>query len=426
MRRRMRHATAFVLAVLLTATACSDDTASDAGPSSTASTGGSDGGSGGAGGSGGSTGPGGMGGLGAGGGGGSGPCALGTTWEVIDDFTDSGVGPAQAGSVAADSEGNLYVAGTAGAQGMERWLVRKSSDGGAGWITVMDVAQGSGAGLALDGAVVYAAGAQSFAGVAHRMLRRSADGGATWEVLDDFSYDPQLDSYGGSVAVDSGTIYTLGQSGSLTGARTVLRKSTDAGTSWTTTLDQQLAPNKVCVPRGLAMAPNGDVYVGTRCVDAGDVPHWLVLRGAEGEQWTVADDIASAQGWNIFVGDAIYTAGTVNPAMQPSWVVRRAGDGRAFTSIHDLAGGRGGSVYVDGAGVIVITGGLEASPMPQVVTRRSDDGGASWQQIDDWAYGAGVYAGDTNADPEGNLYQPGLGFDPNGITHWLVRKMACR
>jgi hypothetical protein len=422
----MRQPTTFVLASLLVLCACSDDSSSDT-TTSAAST--SSGPTGGAGGSGGAMdGGGGSGGTGATGGGGSGGgvCALGTSWAVIDDFTDGGLGPAQAGSVAADAAGHLYVAGMAGAQGMERWIIRKSSDGGTSWVTVLDVPQGNGGGMAFDGDVIYAAGSQTESGYAHRVVRRSSDGGVSWEILDDFVYESGFDSYSGSVVLDAaGNIYVLGQGDSSTGVHTVLRKSDDGGATWTTTLDQQLAPNKVCVPRGLATTPGGDVFVGTRCVDAGDVPHWLVLRGPLGEQWTVVDDLANAQGWNIFVADAVYTTGTQN-ITEPHWLVRRADLGdQAFTTIHDLADARALTVYRDGAGALTITGSAGTPPTPQVTTRRSDDDGASWQQIDEWVYGAGVYAGNTHADAEGNLFQSGTGFDPQGVTHGLVRKMAC-
>jgi hypothetical protein len=107
--------------------------------------------------------------------------------------------------------------------------------------------------------------------------------------------------------------------------------------------------------------------------------------------------------------------------------VRRAAlDGTGFTTIHDSADGGGRGVYEDGEGTLFTTGVLTASPVPHTVTRRSTDAGVSWEQIDEYSYVAGIYAGALSADEQGNVFQSGIGIDQDGVYHWVVRKLACR
>jgi hypothetical protein len=62
------------------------------------------------------------------------------TWVNVDDWPD---GPAQSAAVdaAVDPVGNIYVAGYRGVNGTNpsSWTVRRSSDGGTNWITLLDV-----------------------------------------------------------------------------------------------------------------------------------------------------------------------------------------------------------------------------------------------------------------------------------------------
>jgi hypothetical protein len=119
--------TSFALVSTLTlCVGCGSDSESDGGGSK-----GGTGGSGGAAGSGGSAG--GTGGSSGSGTGGSGPCTLGTTWEVVDDYSFASPEPTFGVGITADSAGNVYVAAL-GKQGTMTGIVRKSTNRQSGTI----------------------------------------------------------------------------------------------------------------------------------------------------------------------------------------------------------------------------------------------------------------------------------------------------
>lgn len=181
----------------------------------------------------------------------------GTTWTTIQDFVygyESTRGKPErcsrcydsvANSVALDSTGNIYVAGSGvDGFGKDHWIIRKSKNGGSQWDQISDfhfVPKGEAEAFDMKidptGAIyVIGFGNGEIGGHlgGHWLVRKSSDGGTTWETIDDFSYDFGNWSIGKALLVDKrGHFYATGfglDSNNL--SHWLMRKSKDGGTSW--------------------------------------------------------------------------------------------------------------------------------------------------------------------------------------------------
>ena len=66
------------------------------------------------------------------------------------------------------------------------------------------------------------------------------------------------------------------------------------------------------------------------------------------------------------------------------------------------------------------------SQIKRWLVRRSQDGGGSWETVDDFRLsGWGAVARDIARDSRGSLYVIGDAVDETQARNWLVRKMAC-
>lgn len=169
----------------------------------------------------------------------------GKTWATVDDYA-YGMGANSGSAITVDLKGNIYAFGEgAGVNGLSTWFTRKSSDHGATWATVDDyVYPGSvsatpyGAGVDLAGNVYSVGGTRDSAGVQHYLVRKSSDGGATWSTVDDVTYgvSPTVTPAYGFAADSIGGIYTVGEARDTTtnALHWITRKSTDGGATWKT------------------------------------------------------------------------------------------------------------------------------------------------------------------------------------------------
>ncbi len=116
----------------------------------------------------------------------------GASWSNVDTFQYSSGIPSYAQGIGADAHGNLYVVGYANVttkkgstyQTTHHWLVRKSSNGGASWSTVEDFAGGQPGAFAADSnGNLFVAGIASTAWT----VRESLAGSGTWQTVDTFN-----------------------------------------------------------------------------------------------------------------------------------------------------------------------------------------------------------------------------------------------
>jgi hypothetical protein len=262
--------------------------------------------------------------------------------------------------LAADAAGNVFSAGvqrsTVTAKRttttVDYWTVRKQS-GGSGLFQTVDSFSDPTSNTALANGVsvidtgpaagVYVVGQYGTGYTSRWMVRRSTDGGATWATVDSFQLDPvnNARAYATAVAGDAvGNVYAVGVSDKFLGGRTVdgnfqaywtVRKSVGGGSgTWNTvdtyrpsSLDSRLRPR----PTDVAAAPNdGGVYVvGT---DDGNMRHG-VLRSNTGAGWvteefhTVPGQSSEARRVVVDPAGNVFAAGVASDAGAPShWLVR--------------------------------------------------------------------------------------------------------
>jgi hypothetical protein len=339
---------------------------------------------------------------------------------VVDDYVRSAGEPSNISSITADSNGNVYAVGLA-RQGTFGGIVRKSSDGGRTWTLAS-----WGTGIPNDAAADDAGNVYVIAGDNGRVLRKSSDGGMTWVDLDRIP----LTSSGtdpcntGFVATGMRDIIVIGASCDSTGW--IIRRSVDAGRTFQPAFTFQLAAGKTARLQDVAVM-EGDAYAIGTAVDSADATHWIVARGAGAisDQYALAaGQIANGRG---FGGKArLLATGSASDGQTTFGVVRRKEPAPGGWTTIDRFPTRALDVEQVGEQIIV-AGTVDQAGVERVLTRRSDDGGATFRALDDYAYAAGRFSGSgaLTSDPRGNVYAAIVAADASGVNHWVVRKLAC-
>ena len=316
----------------------------------------------------------------------------GSTWfGPVDDYN---YGPNYEtdydGGMVADSAGNLYVAGATYYDG--HWLVRRSTDGGVTWSLVEDFFPGGfetqPSGITADAAGnVYVAGTvDNGTSAPLRWTVRKGVGGTSFSTVDTFSTTGPSQAQG-IYAHPTAGIFAVG-SATIPGTKSfwyttawVVRRSTDAGSTWSTVDTFQLQSSAEAAAQGVGADALGNLYVvGRARVPSGKgakatfYNHWIVRKSANGgSSWSTVDTYQLSASGNSqatsFVADSkgnLYVAGRYNTTDwgPNSWIVREnpggtgswstvdnyqyvsAGDAQPFA----MAANASGNVFVGGAG----------------------------------------------------------------------------
>jgi hypothetical protein len=225
----------------------------------------------------------------------------GATWNTVSNYNlAAGPFDASAHAITTDSAGNIYAAGQAyDASNISHWIVRKSTDGGTTWNTVNNYqlsnsSEASANAIGIDGGGnIYAAG-QAYDSylVYHWIVRKSTDGGTTWNTVSDYQRYTNFDSVATALGVDAhGNIYAAGYTTNASGIPSwVVRKSSDGGATWTTVNLYSDHANSSAVT-ALGADSLGNIYVVGYSYDASNTQHWIVRKSANaGGSWTTIDD----------------------------------------------------------------------------------------------------------------------------------------
>ena len=191
-------------------------------------------------------GSGGVGGMGSGGGGSGGsagtPCALGSTWSLVDDFVFSSGEPSNPGSDRGGPPGRAL----RGRRREEGHLPRAASQerrtAARRWTSLdavdpADMWPIGASGIVVDPCgVVYLIGAARPAPVSGRLalVRKSDDGGTSFTTLDAVPYDDGPCNTGSIARASSGALYAAG---SCDATGWIVRRGDDDGASWSTVFD---------------------------------------------------------------------------------------------------------------------------------------------------------------------------------------------
>ncbi len=385
------------------------------------------------------------------------------TWQTVDDFQYTAGKGAVALGAGLDTQGNLYTAGWADdAANIQHALVMRSSDQGVTWTTIEDFNYRPGTNtcfyaFGVDPAQnLYAVGLATMGSLDHWIVRKSADHGATWTTADDFVPDSGVSdgrNWASGVAVDgAGNVYVVGMAHQRVGKSSypyqfwVVRKSSNAGATWTT-VDQYGYPNAPeSVANAVLATPAGLFVCGLSVATSGRGPQWVVRKSANaGTTWTTVDNFYSSTAYNspsALTADAagnVYVGGFSDDSAAGSyghfWLVRKGTNGGASWQTVDafryfpypttFAANEALAMGTDALGNVYAVGlGTDASKVGHWVSRATANGGASWVTVDDFEYlsGKSSIPHCFGLDAVGNVYVGGLGRDSASVPHWLVRK----
>jgi hypothetical protein len=321
------------------------------------------------------------------------------------------------------------------------------------WTTVIDyqLAAGKstdGLGLAVDslGDVFSSGYGYDAAGATHGLVLATDSTESTWLLSDDTNPSSSQDnSVVFGVAVDpQANVYSAGwltppcsSRKSCPGQYWYVRKSSNAGQTWSTVDLFQYAAGQTAVAYGSASDNSGNLFVAGLANDAKRVGHWVVRRTANGgANWVVVDDLPWATPSQMSVMSFVPTVGTfavgslyVNGVNV--WLARRTLDGGqtwASADTYQLISGQEAyarGVSSDSQGNIYVVGyAHNASGIAVWIVRGSGDGGATWTTVDTFSYVAAKasVAHAIGTDSLGRVVVAGAVQDAQGTSHWLVRR----
>jgi hypothetical protein len=328
------------------------------------------------------------------------------------------------------------------------------------WQTVLDYQFAAGQdsyghAIAADasGDVFSAGNGNDASGIVHGITLKTDTTLGPWYFSNDTNPDPtQYNSYIWDFGIDAGqNLYSIGQlTPNSTGiAYWNVRKSSDSGLHWSNAGDPyQYATGQWIDATGFAADDSGNIYVAgwsraQTIVGSGKhtttqtTIHWLVRKSADGGQtWTLVDDVtgASAAGAGFVPGAGVFVVGAPY-ASSSSWMVRRSLDagatwstvGSPFAGAAKAVGSDSqGNIYVVGSQSITITTKtqpLTTSSYSVWVTRKSSDGGNTWQTVDALTYAPNQTSAAIGIghDSAGNVVVVGGASDAQGKRHWIVR-----
>ena len=373
----------------------------------------------------------------------------GTSWTLVDDYAHPGSTQSECTSMIEQSDGSLLATGQAYlASGNRAWVTRKSTDGGATWVSNFSYTSPSyvytlSTGLFVDGTSTYLTGFGSHAtGFAQHgyIILKSTNQGGTWalhsNIEDPYSLATAYagDRYTADKAVVVGESVISGGSFAW-----LSRRSVDNGQTWSTVDSYQLSAGYAARAQAVGSA-NGSIIVVGSSLDAGSISHWIVRKSSDsGASWTTVDDYSLvAGGWAYATGVAfkdadIYVVGVAYDAANLGhFLIRKSSDGGASWSIaldylYDPAKSSFG-LAVSNCGGTMFAGGTGTDNTwlyHGVVLKEASNG--TWAAVDDFQLntnqGSEIMAMSCNST--GLIATAGYGYDPTGSFYqWFTRKSS--
>lgn len=387
------------------------------------------------------------------------PCsATIPAWETVDDFVVSGLGPVTtiSNGLAVASDNNVFavVYHTRGTGPQSLWLVRKGANGGATWSTVDSFGYSTsifGANSTsiwidpLSRLFVQGVGFDA-ADIRRWLIRISSDGGSTWSTLNDYTYNasyPTFPAFNQTAPMidNDGHWLVLGQGDDATSTHWLTRKSTDEGATWSVIFDYQYAAGFPSSPRSQTKDEQGFLYQAGLGADTSNITHWLVLRSADnGATWHLLDDFqldstkaAGAKGLLALPGNILIATGSATDSSNVSrWITRRSTDGGGSWQIVDnlpTASAAQSDIIQDARGYLYIGGYRGAVPNRVPLVRKSTDNGITWAD-DDSLVGDNSGSSAFRAlatGPDNALYSVAQTVETAvANNHIIVRKLRCQ
>jgi hypothetical protein len=325
-----------------------------------------------------------------------------------------------------------------------RWIVRASFDAGASWQITDDYtypggmgAKGKGLFRGPDGAVYATGFGVDSGGVNRWIVRRSGDGGRTWDTVDDFGNGVAGHAPGqGAGATRNG----FRVAGSIdTPPAFVIRSSVD-GFSWQTLLQESLAAEPQ--PNEMRESPDGALFVpGARTPVATDIDT-IVKSVDNGASWSIKDQYLpaghlSASSTSILAEASLqFATGFSKPTgVEFRGNVRRSQDGgETWQLLREFQNGAVNIAYgihrAPNLARDLFIPGTEGSQFfvsHRAVLYRSSDDGLTWRKfVDESVLGAPASInGFMDLAPGGAFYILSVAIDGGGSNTHAVRLLPC-
>jgi hypothetical protein len=389
--------------------------------------------------------------------------AIAQTWQTVDNYQYAAGQSAGNAALAVAPNGTLLAAGWAYDSATNgHAVVVASADNGVTWSAPLDDYTGP---VLEDNPSYYAVGldpagnlygAGLYADINdpnitdHWFVRRSTDSGATWSTVDDVApFSGSWFNQANAIAADAaGNVYVAGylNTGSGSGAW-IVRKSASSGNF--TTVDSFPCSGGIIGAAAIYVHPTAGIFVAGQAdlvVKGVTIRAWIVRRSTNaGATWSTVDTFYGTKGATYYFGRAyginadahgnLYVVGALAIPYKSGapwqWVVRRSANGGSSWSTVDtyqlapagnsvaagLAFDSHGNIYVAGYGNTTYWG------VNNWIVRSSPTGTNSWSTVDTFQYVNGDYssAAAIVANATGNVFVGGRGSDATS-GHWLVRK----
>lgn len=302
----------------------------------------------------------------------------GSSWQTVFNIEVSSIV-----DMAVAQNGDLYILDSL-------WRLHKSVDNGVSWITGAAYAgirtqRVGGLAIASDN-TVYVVGTIREPSDQWRLLS-TTDLGANWNVLADYAHPIETETVDAKIIIAAnGDIYLAGDGANK---RIIVRRSTDNGASWTTSLDYQSDVNTYNdFVRNIALDADGNVVVlGTANAEFGIFARFDILGNAtvSSYQPQLPSPSAAIEGFSP-AGNTFVVAGVSRDlsTSNTEWLVRKTIDGGISWQIIDhIVNGANYSqpteATQDVAGNYYVAGNSNGAWF----IRRSQDGGTSWSNVED-------------------------------------------
>jgi hypothetical protein len=281
-----------------------------------------------------------------------------------------------------DAEGHPWVAGVVATESDTRGMIRTTSDEGQTW-TVSDYFLYPGSTdckiyqvRRIDSAL-FAMGRCAVGGMTHWLVRRSLDAGRTWTTVD-FPHEGRVRfSKAFDVAkANDGSLLMLGIVDSETGNGLLVRRSVDAGATWTDAWSDQTEPGADDVVGSIMVTSRGSLLMNEWVIDKKRHGRGVIRRSVDnGRTWTIADTFRHADELTLYAaivedawGRLLALASTAETAFRQGFLRQSLDDGATWQDLSVIHGDHGESAGFSGmsidAGTSLLVTGIQGASAP--------------------------------------------------------------
>lgn len=270
-------------------------------------------------------------------------------------------------------------------------------------------------------------------------IKKSTDGGATWMTVDRYALVSNKTSTANALHIDaSGHIYVTGYAIDINNKKhCVLRKSTNNGDTWNDISVFQFEGGNNTEGLDLTVVGSKILVVGAGFSSAESAYRGFVVEmNLDGSSRITKDQIGSgtfqhSQINSIFFDSfgKLYVAGFMTVSGSRHWIVRKSSDsGASWVNMDDFQDSvshfEAKSIEVDTLGRIYVVGYGYYSSNSSWIVRMSSDEGLNWNTIDNYEYfpSKNSVAINLTTDASGNIYVVGYAQDVSDIYQLIIRK----